>query len=86
MQINFHKNFNKAYAKLTFKQKQHVKKSIELFKQNPHDPILKNHALHGKLKGHRAISAGGNMRLVFKVEENYAIVEFLVVGTHPQAY
>ncbi len=86
MQIDFHKNFNKSYAKLSTKQKQHVKKIIELFKQNPHDTILKNHALHGKLQGHRAISAGGDLRLVFEEEGNYERIEFSLVGTHAQVY
>ncbi len=86
MQVDLHRDFNKAYAKLSIKQKENVKKVIFLFKNNPHDPILRNHALHGKHKGHRAISVGGDLRIVFVEENNYEIVEILNVGTHTQVY
>ncbi len=86
MEIRYHRNFTKAFLKLSGKIQEKVERTIETFQMNPHHPQLNNHALHGKYQGYRAISAGGNIRLVFKVEGNYAIVEFLMVGTHTQAY
>ncbi|RJP30550.1 MAG: type II toxin-antitoxin system mRNA interferase toxin, RelE/StbE family [Candidatus Omnitrophota bacterium] len=86
MRIDFHKNFEKAFAKLSPRQKQRVKEIIQLFIQNPHDPLLDNHALHGKEKEKRSISAGGNLRLIFKEKNNYEIVVFVRVGTHSQLY
>jgi len=86
MQVDLHRDFNKAYSKLSIKQELHVKKVIALFKNNPYDAILKNHALHGKQKGRRSISAGGDLRIVLVEENNYEIVEMLNVGTHTQVY
>jgi addiction module RelE/StbE family toxin len=86
MQIEFHKSFNKAFAKLTPKQKERVKGAIALFRQNPHHDQLKNHPLHGDQKGRRAIAAGGDLRLTFKEKNNYEYVIFVRVGTHNQVY
>jgi len=86
MQLHFHKNFDKTFKTLSLKQKQRVKETIDLFKQNPHDPSLKNHALHGRDKDKRSISTGGDLRLVFKERNNYEIVLFIRVGTHNQVY
>jgi addiction module RelE/StbE family toxin len=86
MDIRYHKNFDKAFGKLPPKIKKKVRKAIGLFYDNPHKSQLDNHALHGKQKGQRAISAGGNMRIVFVEKNNYEIVKFLNVGTHTQVY
>ncbi|MEW6236322.1 MAG: hypothetical protein AB1656_13125 [Candidatus Omnitrophota bacterium] len=59
---------------------------LRIFKNNPFDHQLGNHALHGKQKGRRAISAGGDLRLVFIEINNYERVRFLAVGTHNQVY
>ncbi len=76
MEIIYHKNFDKAFVKLTPKQQVKVDETINIFRQNPHDSRLKNHALHGNNMGKRAISAGGDLRLVFEEEyieeENYS--------------
>ncbi len=86
MEIRYHKNFTKNFLKLSDKIQEKVERTIETFQSDPHHPLLHNHALHGKYQGLRAISAGGDMRLIFKVVENYEIVEFLMVGAHTQAY
>ncbi len=86
MEIRYHRNFPKNFIKLSAKNQERVEKTIRIFQSDQHHPQLNNHALHGKYQGHRAISAGGNIRLVFKVEDNYESVEFLLVGTHTQVY
>lgn len=86
MTIVFHKNFVKTYEKLSLKQQEKVERILFIFQRNPHDPQLKNHPLHGGQKGKRAVSAGGDLRLVFKEENNYQNVIFVRVGTHTQAY
>ncbi len=86
MIIDFHKDFSKQLIKLAPNQRMKVATVLRLFEKNPHDPQLKNHALHGELKGNRAISAGGDLRLVFREENNYEVVVFLSVGTHNQVY
>ena len=86
MEIRYHRNFTKNFLKLSSKIQEKVERTIVTFQNDPHHPILNNHALHGKYQGHRAISAGGDIRLVFKVVGNYEIVEFLMVGAHTQTY
>jgi addiction module RelE/StbE family toxin len=76
----------KAFSKLSLKKQTKIKNTIKIFQNNPHDPRLNNHALHGKDAGKRAISAGGDLRLVFKQENNYQLVIFVRVGSHNQAY
>jgi len=86
MDIVYHKNFIKSYEKLPPKQQDKIEQAIDLFQQNPHHSQLKNHALHGKEKGKRAIAAGGDLRLVFKEVNDYRKVIFFRVGTHNQVY
>lgn len=86
MEIVYHKHFENTFLKLNSKQQDQVDKTITLFRQNHHDPRLRNHALHGKQKGKRAISAGGDLRLIFIEMNNYELVFFLSVGTHNQVY
>jgi len=86
MTIVLHRNFRKGLENLTSKQKTRVAEILQIFKDNPFDPRLGSHALHGKHKGTRAISAGGDLRLVFKEENDYQRVIFVRVGTHNQVY
>jgi len=86
MEIIFHKKFEKSFLQLSPKQQMKVDETVKLFRQNPHHPQLKNHLLHGSQKGNRAISAGGDLQLVFREEFNYQKVIFVRVGTHNQVY
>lgn len=86
MDLRYHTNFTKAFLKLSPKMREKIKRTIEIFQDNPHNPELNNHALHGKLKGKRSISAGGNIRIIFVEENNYERVELHDVGTHNQVY
>ncbi len=86
MKIVYHKDFNKSYLKLSSKQQDKVDKALELFMENPFDPQLKNHPLHGDQKGRRAIAAGGDLRIVFEEINNYKKVIFYCTGSHNQVY
>ncbi len=86
MNVTYNKKFLKSFAKLSRKQQETIIETIEFFRENPFNPQLKNHALHGELQGYRAISMGGDFRLFFIVEENYEQVEFMAAGTHSQLY
>lgn len=86
MKIELHKNFEKAFSRLDFKQKQRVREVLDLFRKDPFNPLLKNHILHGEFQEYRAISAGGNLRLIFQTIDNFDTVQFLNVGTHNQVY
>lgn len=86
MIIDFHKNCKKGLNRLTSNQKVKIRKALELFENNPHDLQLRNHALHGEDQGNRAISAGGDIRLVFREMNDYEVVQFLRDGSHNQVY
>ncbi len=87
MQILFKKTFIKQYQKLQRFNQSKIDHTLKLFEENPFDPNLKNHALTGKLKGKRSISAGFDLRLVFELEDNkYMVVIMLGVGSHNQVY
>ena len=86
MDIRYHKNFTKAFLKLSPKIQDKIEETISVFQKNPHEPQLNNHALHGRQKGLRAISVSGDLRIIFVEENNYEIVEILHAGTHTQVY
>ena len=86
MKIDFHKDFEKGFLKLTLNQQKRIDQALEIFENNPHDPQIKNHPLQGDQKGRRSMAAGGDLRLVFRVENSYERVIFLSVGTYNQVY
>jgi len=86
MKLRFQKSFEKSYKKLLHSLKEKTRVAIKLFAKNPLNPKLKNHALGGKMKGKRAFSVTGNVRIVFQEFDDYTLVLMLKVGTHNQVY
>lgn len=86
MRIYFKKSFIKQYQKLQKTHQSKVDQALKLFEKNPNNPILKNHALAGRLSGKRSIAAGFDVRIVFEMEGHYVTVTMLAVGTHNQVY
>ena len=58
---------------------------VELFINNPYDPILKTHRLSGKLKSMWAFSLGYDLRVVFYFQTTQNVV-FVDIGTHNEVY
>jgi mRNA-degrading endonuclease YafQ of YafQ-DinJ toxin-antitoxin module len=86
MRFVHRKKFVKGLAILSANRKKRVGEIIRLFEENPFNPQLNNHALHGKLKDLRSISAGGDLRITFFEEDNYEVVYLVCIGTHNQVY
>lgn len=86
MIVHFHQNFVKRYRKLRRELQQKVDKKIDIFRKNPSDPYLKNHSLSGRLKGKKAFSITGDIRVVFEEFDDYVLVIMLDVGTHAAVY
>lgn len=85
MKIIFRKSYEKRYKKLPEKVKTKVKERNLLFEKDSFNPILNNHALHGKkFAGMRSIDITGDYRSIFWEEDNVAI--FIFVGTHSELY
>lgn len=62
---------------------------LQLFKNNPTHPQLRNHALTGKYRGLRSINITGDWRAFFREEKStHDTIEitFVLLGTHSQLY
>lgn len=86
MKIIYHKQFLKQFDKLERKRQESVNTSIDRFRKNPFDPILRNHSLKGSMKGQRSFSAGFDLRIIFQERDGYTIVTMIAVGTHEEVY
>ncbi len=83
--VKFHKDFEKQLATLPKKRRDKVIDAIELFLDQPTEPLLRNHALTGEWAGYRSIRAGGDVRLHFRIL-NDGVAYFVAVGTHSRLY
>ena len=86
MKIVYRKRFMKQYRKLQKRQQHSVADVVDLFRQDPKNKKLCNHALKGDMQGMRSISAGFDLRIIFMVYGDYITVIMLSVGTHEEVY
>jgi len=85
MIIRTTKKFDKQYAKLTEKNKKFFKIRMAVFKPDPFDARLRNHALKGKYLGYRSIDITGDIRALYYIKDN-AVIIFAFIGSHSQLY
>jgi addiction module RelE/StbE family toxin len=85
MDVDFTKSFNKQYQKLPTKQQKQTMEAVALFLQDETSPLLRKHGLKGEWLAHYSISAGGDLRLHFRVISDQKVL-FVAVGTHSQLY
>jgi len=86
MNIIFTKRFVRMHRKLSAIDRKRVHKTLKLFEKSPFDPALENHKPHGKLKSTRSISAGYDLRILYREEGKHTTVFMLKVGSHDQVY
>jgi addiction module RelE/StbE family toxin len=86
MELQFKKSFAKSYQKLSSQEQLKVDQALVGFQEDPHQPHLRNHALKGTMKGQRAISAGFDLRIIYREEGEHAVVHLIKTGTHNQVY
>ena len=87
MKVQFTLEFMKIYNKrFPAKHRIHTKfdQKVKIFAENPHNPILKNHLLTGKLQGYYAFSITGDIRVIYSIYMDTAY--FTDIGTHNQVY
>lgn len=87
MKIEFTHDFIKIYKKRFSSLPQfrnQFDKRAKLFEKNPTNPILKDHHLSGKMKGYRAFSVSGDIRVVYCIKG--IVAYFIDIGTHNQVY
>lgn len=86
MKLIYSKNFTKSLGKLQVEDRQRIRRALALFSERPFYPSLRNHCLKGKRKGVRSISAGFDLRILYREEGGHAVVFLLQAGTHDQVY
>jgi addiction module RelE/StbE family toxin len=79
----FEKNF-KARISPNRNTKKRFETRLRLFMEGVRDYPIDDHALLGTMKGLRAFSIGGDLRVVYRETDEY--FEFLDVGSHNQVY
>ncbi|MBI4157747.1 type II toxin-antitoxin system mRNA interferase toxin, RelE/StbE family [Candidatus Woesebacteria bacterium] len=87
MRLARHKIFNKHFkARILPKRNlaERFEKRLNLFLENPQNPLLKDHRLIGKMRDYRAFWVTGDVRVVYKIEAEE--VELYDIGTHNQVY
>lgn len=85
MVIENTKTFDKQYSKINLKVKLSFKRRITVFKTNPFEVSLRNHALKGKYLGFRSIDIIGDVRALYTTQGDTIII-FGFIGTHSQLY
>lgn len=86
--VELDRKFKKAFEKrIKFNPTlvSRTNKRIDIFRQNPFHPMLRNHPLIGGQNGLRAFSITGDIRIIYQpIDETN--VRFLDIGTHNQVY
>lgn len=81
----FHKDFKKDLQKLQPSMRRKFEKRFLLLMSDSDLRTLKDHALTGNLKGKRAFSVSGDIRVIYRYVDADTIL-LLRIGTHNQVY
>ena len=73
--------FLRQYRRLTPALQTEAKEKVTIFKKNPHDPLLKTHKLHGRLKGYWSFSVNYKYRIIFEYDDK-STAALLKIGDH----
>ncbi len=88
LKIELSGKFDRMYKDLINRNshlRREITKRVILFKRNPNDSRLCNHALRKRMKGKFAFSITDDIRIVYEwLGKN--TVRFLAVGTHNKVY
>ena len=79
--VIFSARFLRSAKRLPAEIQKKLEKRSALFKNNPFDPQLGTHKLHGELQGFWAYSVDYHYRVVF-VFNNKKITTYYDIGTH----
>ncbi len=85
MQYFSSRKFDKKFANFPEKMKNQFIERIKIFIQNPYNSTLNNHALHGIYLGCRSINISGNLRAIYKIQDNN-IALFIDIDNHGNLY
>ena len=81
MKINYSPKFSRSYRKLPNHIKDDFDKKIQLFEQNPRDPVLHTHKLKGRIETCLSFYLCNGFRVLFEYQ-NRNTINLLDVGPH----
>ena len=87
LNLKRHKQFRKDLAKVKLTDKQFekfIKYVSLLLEQRPLPPEAKDHSLSGNWKDFREFHLGGDLIVIYKIEDNNLIL--VRIGTHNQLF
>lgn len=85
MTIKRSKTFKKQYQKLQPKVQVQFKERLRLLISDPSAPQLRLHSVSGDYKGYLSINITGDVRALFRYQDD-SIIFFGHIGTHSQLY
>jgi addiction module RelE/StbE family toxin len=85
MKLVFHRDFTKAYRKLSQKVRLRAQEQLFLFESDPFGLKLNNHPLKGRFSGFRSINITGDMRAVYEMVSDDTAY-FVAIGSHSELY
>ncbi len=89
MEISVSHKFLKNFKK-RFRNSQHVSENLEkrteILRNQPNNPILKDHPLKGERADLRSFSITGDVRVTYKIDADNEKIIFLDIGAHNQVY
>ena len=85
MIVIIHRKFKKQYKKLNQNEQQKTKERLAIFQNNKFDMILNNHPLKGDYKNYNSINITGDLRAIYRTDENDSYI-FVKLGTYSQLY
>lgn len=92
-QLAWHNSFRKAYKRFTKNNKvlrEKIINTLALLQENPSNPKLKTHKLHGKLNDYWATVVDYDCRIVFgytnNPDNNETLIALIDIGTHDDVY
>lgn len=84
MEIIFHKDFKKRFAKLPTKIQKQFAFRLEIFLKDTTNPMLHNHSVDKRFTDCRSINITGDYRAILRETDDDVI--FIAIGTHSELY
>ncbi|MCX6751334.1 MAG: type II toxin-antitoxin system mRNA interferase toxin, RelE/StbE family [Candidatus Nomurabacteria bacterium] len=83
--VVYTKDFYKSLKKKDKFIQEKARERIKLFREDPFNFLLKNHALIGEYENRRSFNVTGDYRILFyNLNENTVVL--VDIGTHPELY
>jgi len=79
------KDFDKSFKKKDKFIQKKARERIRIFREDPFNAVLNNHALTGEYKDERSFNVTGDYRIIFYYANENTVV-FSDIGTHPELY